>query len=59
MNFWKTIQVGSFILGWLSRASQDGKITIDEIAALIQGAIDIADIDVTIELPTPGTDTHA
>lgn len=50
MNFLKALQIGSFLLGWLQRASIDGKIDLDEIVELIQGIIRLSDLDVRIDL---------
>lgn len=51
MNFYKAISLGFYILAWLQRASQDGKITQDEIVEMIGGAIAAVDLKVEIDLP--------
>lgn len=49
----KAIQIGMFILTWLTRASADGKITMPEILQLVDGAIGLSGLKVDIDVP-PG-----
>lgn len=51
MKWVQAIGFGSFILAWLTRSSQDGKISQDELAELIEEACRTFDIDVEIEVP--------
>ena len=47
----KAIQIGMFILTWLTRASADGRITMAEILQLVEGAIAMSGLAVDIEVP--------
>jgi len=50
VNFWKIITFGSYVLNWLERASQDGKIDATELAELIAYASSLVDIEIDIDL---------
>lgn len=40
-----------FILGWLARSARDGRITQDELVALVEGAVQISGLKVRIDVP--------
>ena len=50
MSFYKAVQIGSFILGWLERAKRDGTIDQNEIIELVQGIINAAGLKIRIDL---------
>ena len=56
MNWWKAVSIGTYILGWLTKASADGRITVDEVIELVEGAIRTAGLDVQIDVPKPEED---
>ena len=51
LNFWKALQIGSYILTWLEKSSKDGKITPDEVLDLMAGAINRSGMKIDIDLP--------
>jgi len=53
MNYWKALSLAMYLLGWFSRASADGKITADELAEAIKGAIGQLGLDIEIDVPPP------
>lgn len=56
MSFWKAISLGMYLLGWIQRASQDGKISPDEVLEAISQAIQIVGIDVKIDIKPSNID---
>lgn len=54
-NFWQSIQVGGIIMGWLQRASADGKITVHELTDLMTQVISMLGLEdkLKIEVPMP------
>lgn len=50
MNWLKIISFGSFLFGWLQRASADGKITWQECIELVQEAAEFFGLDIEIDL---------
>ena len=50
MNFWKIVTFGTFVLNWLQEASQDGKITANEVAELVNEAARLVEIEIDIDL---------
>jgi hypothetical protein len=45
LKWWQYLSVGSFVAGWISRSLIDKKITRAELNELIQGILDMLDID--------------
>ena len=57
MKIFKAISIGMFLMAWFARASQDGKITSDEIIEGVIGAAEAAGIDIDIDVPTFDSET--
>lgn len=53
MGFWKAIAVGSYLIGWLERASRDGTIDAHEVAELVSYLA--AQLGFDVALPVPPT----
>jgi len=50
ISWWQYIALGSFVAGWIVRASIDGKISRVEIEELIMGMLDMLGLeDISIE----------
>jgi len=50
ISWWQYLGLGSFVAGWIARASMDGKITRVEIDELIMGVLDMLGLeDISIE----------
>jgi hypothetical protein len=52
MNFFKALALATYLLGWFSRASQDGVISQEELLEALTGAIQQLDIGIDIHVPT-------
>lgn len=51
MNWWKALQLASYLMGWYARASADGKVTADELAEAVRQAATVLDIDIDVTPP--------
>jgi len=50
-SFWKALSVASYTLSFLAKASEDGKITLDELLEYLQGLANQLGVNVEIKLP--------
>ena len=50
MKWLKMLGFASYLLGWLSRASADGVITKEEIAELVQEALEQFHLEIPVRI---------
>ena len=50
-TFWTALAIATYTLSFISKAAQDGEITLDEILQYLQGLARQLNLDVKIKLP--------
>ena len=53
-NFWKALALASYTVAFLSKALEDGVITLEEIEEYVNGVIARLGLDVKIKVPVEG-----